>query len=106
MAEIKITKDNFESEVLDSQVPVLVDFFAVWCGPCRMIAPIIEEIAEEYDGELKVGKINVDEEPELAAKYSVMSIPTVMIFKNGEVVSQKIGYAAKDEIIGMFEQNV
>ena len=106
MAEIKITKDNFESEVLYSQVPVLVDFFAEWCGPCRMIAPIIEEIAEEYNGELKVGKINVDEEPELAGKYSVMSIPTVMLFKNGEVVSQKIGYAAKDEIIGMFEQNV
>ena len=99
MAELKITTDNFEQEVLKSDVPVVVDFWASWCGPCRMLAPIIAEIAEEQAGNIKVGKLNVDEEPHLAAKYRVMSIPMVALFKNGEVVETSIGYKPKEELI-------
>jgi len=84
MSEIVITKENFEQEVLKSSVPVIVDFWAIWCGPCKMLAPVISEIADE--GNVKVGKINVDEEGELAIKYNVMSIPTVMLFKDGKVI--------------------
>lgn len=96
--EITLTKDNFEAEVIASEIPVLVDFWATWCGPCRMIAPAVEEIAEEYEGRLKVGKINVDDEPELASRYGIMSIPTILIFKNGEVANQSIGYVPKDTL--------
>ena len=96
MSEITITKANFEQEVLKSDVPVVVDFWATWCGPCRMLAPIIEEIAEE--GNVKVGKINVDEEGELAIKFNVMSIPTVMLFKDGKVVKTTVGYMTKDQL--------
>lgn len=99
MAELKITTDNFEQEVLKSDIPVVVDFWASWCGPCRMLAPIIAEIAEEQAGKIKVGKLNVDEEPQLAAKYRVMSIPMVALFKNGEVVETSIGYKPKEELI-------
>ena len=81
--EIKLTKDNFDAEVINSNIPVLVDFWATWCGPCRMIAPVIESIAEKFDGRIKVGKVNVDEEPEISLEYNIASIPTVMIFKNG-----------------------
>lgn len=101
MSEITITKDNFESEVLKAEGKVLVDFWATWCGPCKMIAPVIEEIANEFEGRVKVGKINVDNEPELSIKYQVMSIPTIMIFENGEVVQKAVGYRDKDELIDL-----
>ena len=96
--EIKLTKDNFDAEVINSNIPVLVDFWAAWCGPCRMIAPVIESIAEKFDGRIKVGKVNVDEEPEISLEYNIASIPTVMIFKNGEEVSKSIGYSDEAEI--------
>lgn len=103
MAEIIITKDNFEEEVINSSLPVLVDFWATWCGPCRMLAPVIEEIATEYQGRVKVGKINVDEEQELSVKYGVMSIPTVMLFKNGTVENTTVGYVPKEKLIDMIK---
>lgn len=101
MAEIKITNENFENEVIKSEIPVLVDFFATWCGPCRMIAPFIEEISEEYDGKVKVCKIDVDEASELAVAFGVSSIPTVMVFKNGEVYKKAVGYRSKKELEDM-----
>lgn len=103
MNEITLTKQNFETEVLNSDTPVLVDFWAAWCGPCRMVAPIVAEIADEYDGSIKVGKVNVDEEPELAARYQVTSIPTLMAFKNGELVNTAVGYRTKAEILELFK---
>lgn len=99
MSEVKLTKSNFENEVLNSSKPVLVDFWATWCGPCQMIAPIVEEIAEEYEGSIKIGKVNVDEEMELAAAFQVTSIPTLMVFKNGKLINSTIGYRTKNEII-------
>ena len=98
MAEIVITSENFEQEVLKSNIPVLLDFWATWCGPCQMIAPVVEEIAEEYEGKLKVGKINIDEQMELALEYKVMSIPTLMLFENGEVKKREVGFMTKQVI--------
>ena len=92
MAEIILTSDNFESEVIASEIPVLVDFWATWCGPCKMLGPVISQIADEYEGKVKVGKVNVDEEEELAAKYGIQSIPTVLLFKGGEVVAESLGF--------------
>ncbi len=100
--EITITTANFEKEVLQSDIPVLVDFWATWCGPCRMLAPVLEQIAKEYDGKLKVGKVNVDEEMGLAVKFRVESIPTLMLFKNGELVKKSLGFMEKDEIVSTF----
>ena len=102
MAEIILTKSNFEAEVLNSDKPVLVDFWATWCGPCRMLAPTIAKIAEEQAGVIKVGKIDVDEEPELAMRYGVASIPTLMVFKGGQVVKASVGVQPKAAIEAMF----
>ena len=101
MAEITLTAANFKQEVLDSDVPVLIDFWATWCGPCRMLAPVIGEIAEEYAGTVKVGKVNVDEEPELAMQFRVDSIPTVMLFKEGRLVNTTVGFRPKEQITAM-----
>lgn len=98
MSEVKLTNQNFESEVLKSDKMVLVDFYANWCGPCQMIAPILSEIAEEHSGKLKVGKINVDEERELASKYQVSSIPTLLLFKEGKIEKALVGFRSKSEI--------
>lgn len=102
MAEITITKENFENEVLKSDRPVLIDFWATWCGPCRMLAPIIEEIANER-GDIKVGKVNVDDEGELASAFGVTSIPTVVLMKDGKVVAQSVGYRPKEQILDMLK---
>jgi thioredoxin 1 len=96
--EIELTSGNFESEVLKSDRPVLVDFWAPWCGPCRMLAPVLAQIAQEKADVLKVGKVNVDEAPELAAKYGIASIPAVFLFRNGEVAAQSVGFMQKPEL--------
>ena len=101
--EIELYKETFEQDVLQSDIPVLVDFWATWCGPCKMIAPIVKEIADEYDGKILVGKVNVDEEPDLTMQYNVSSIPTLMVFKNGQLVNKAIGYREKDEILKMLK---
>ena len=103
MSTVKITTTNFEQEVLQSQIPVLLDFWADWCGPCRMAAPIIDEIAAETAGKVKVGKVNVDEEPELAQKFRVMTIPTLIVFKDGKEAHTSIGVSPKAEILKMLE---
>lgn len=101
--EIELYKETFEQEVLQSDIPVLVDFWATWCGPCKMIAPIVKEIADEYYGKILVGKVNVDEEPDLTMQYNVSSIPTLMVFKNGQLVNKAVGYREKDEILKMLK---
>lgn len=103
MYEITLTTENFQSEVLKSDVPVLVDFWAAWCGPCKMVAPIVEEIAKEYTGNVKVGKINVDDQPELASAFRIASIPTIMIFKNGKIIDTIIGYHSKERLVQMLK---
>ena len=103
MAELKITAANFENEVLNSDKPVLLDFYADWCGPCKMLAPVVHEIAEENAGTLKVGKINVDEQMELAMRFQVSSIPMLVVFKNGKAVAKSVGYRPKAEIAAMVE---
>ena len=103
MAELVLTKDNFEAEVIKSDIPVLVDFWAPWCGPCKMAGPIISEIAEEYEGQFKVGKVNVDEEDDLAEQYGVMSIPTVAAFENGEIKNKTIGLKSKQEYVALVQ---
>ena len=95
MSEVILTEQNFEKEVLASQLPVMIDFWAVWCGPCKVLSPIVEELAKDYEGKVKVGKVNVDENNNLAMKYGVMSIPTLKFFKNGKVVGELIGAAPK-----------
>ncbi len=106
MKEITVTYQNFESEVVNSPVPVLLDFWAEWCGPCRMIAPAVEEIAHEYGDSLKVGKVNVDEQQELAVKFGIMSIPTILLLKDGEVVAQSVGYRQKEYLCDLIDANI
>lgn len=105
--EITFTDANFEEEVLKSNVPVLVDFWAPWCGPCQMMGPIVEEIAEEYKGKpVKIGKLNVDENGEIAGKYNIMSIPSFVVFKKGEAVDQVTGGVQKEKLIEVIEKNL
>ena len=104
MAELKITIENFENEVMKSNIPVLIDFWAPWCGPCRMMGPVIEQLAEEYEGKAKVGKVNVDEEGELSQAFGVMSIPTIVLVKDGKVVKQAVGARPKAEVEAMLQE--
>jgi thioredoxin 1 len=103
---VVLTKDNFEQEVLKSEQPILVDFWAPWCGPCRAVAPIMDELAGEFDGKVKIGKINVDDEGELSMKYRVMSIPTIMLFKDGQIAEKVIGARSKDEFSKLIQKNI
>jgi len=100
---IVLNDDNFESEVLNSEIPVLVDLWAEWCGPCRALAPVIEEIAEDYDGKLKVGKLNVDENPGVPSTYDIRSIPTLIVFKDGAVQERVVGALPKNHIVDLIE---
>ena len=100
--EIKLSSENFEKEVLKSEKPVLVDFYADWCGPCNAMAPVIEELATELDGKAKVGKINVDENSDIAVEYNVMSIPTLIVFKNGKEEKRLVGLRDKEELLSLF----
>ena len=102
-ATIQITESNFETEVLNSTQPVVVDFYADWCGPCKMIAPALEEIARDLQGKVKIAKVNVDEESALAQRYNIQSLPTLLYFQGGEVVNQLIGAASKKVILGKLE---
>lgn len=95
---LKFTDDSFEEEVLNSDMPVLVDFWAEWCGPCRMVGPVVEELAGEYEGKAKIGKVDVDNNPEISTKYGIRSIPSLLIFKNGEVVDQIVGAVPKAQL--------
>jgi thioredoxin 1 len=104
--EVKVNDENFKKEVLESELPCLVDFWAVWCGPCRMVAPTVEAIAEEYKERLKVCKLNVDEASKTASNYGIMSIPTLVIFKNGEVVDKVIGVVSKAEIVEKIKPHI
>ena len=98
-AVLELTDDNFEQEVINSEVPVLVDFWAEWCMPCRMLAPVIDELAEEFAGKVKVGKIDTDANREVSVKYGISAIPTIMLFKDGEVVRKFVGVTQKDEFV-------
>ncbi len=104
MAELVLTKENFDKEVLESDIPVLVDFWATWCGPCRMVAPIVAQIAEEFEGRVKVGKVDVDEQPELARRYMVMNIPTLIVFKDGGEAERRMGFRPKGDIAAMLSE--
>lgn len=106
MKPIELTDENFDREVLSSATPVLVDFWAVWCGPCKMIAPVVEEIARDYDGKLKVGKLDVDSNQETPMKFGIRSIPTVMVFKGGKVVEQIIGAYPKKAMLEKVEPHL
>ena len=99
MSEIVLTNENFEEEVLKSDIPVLVDFWATWCGPCKMVAPVVAEIAEENAGKIKVGKVNVDEEPELSSIFNVSSIPTLVVIDHGKANKSAVGYMSKEKVL-------
>ena len=103
MLETTLTTDNFEAEVLNQEGYVLVDFWATWCGPCKMIAPVVAQIAEENQGVIKVGKVNVDDESDLAAEFRISSIPTLLVFKNGQIVHTSVGYGPKEQILELLK---
>ncbi len=104
MAELTITKENFASEVLASDKPVLIDLWAEWCGPCRMMAPVVAELAEDYAGRVRVGKVNVDEQADIAVRYGVSSIPTLLLFKDGREAGRLVGYRPKADVAAALEQ--
>ncbi|MBO4277158.1 MAG: thioredoxin [Clostridia bacterium] len=106
MAEVTVTKANFQKEVLESAIPVLVDFWASWCGPCRMLAPAVSAVAEERAGSVKVGKVNVDEEPELAQAYGIAGIPALLLFKGGKVAGNIVGLRPKQSIDEFLDDNI
>ena len=106
MTVVTITDDNFDEEVSSSQTPVLVDYWATWCGPCKMVSPIVEEVATEFEGKLKVGKLDVDTNQAFAAKQNVMSIPTLLIFKEGQVVAQQVGALSKTQLTEFIETHL
>ncbi|MGK0407793.1 MAG: thioredoxin [Bacteroidetes bacterium] len=100
---LELTNDNFEELVLKSDKPVLVDFWAEWCGPCRMVGPIVEELAKDYEGKAVIGKVNVDEHGEISSKFGIRNIPTLLVFKNGEVVDKQVGVAQKSVLAGKID---
>ena len=101
---VSLTQENFAREVLQSTTPVLVDFWAEWCGPCKMIAPILDELAEEYDGRVKIGKVNIDNEQALATQYGVRAVPTLLLFKQGQVADQIVGLRSKRDLKASFDR--
>ncbi|MCG7872202.1 MAG: thioredoxin TrxA [Candidatus Thiodiazotropha lotti] len=103
---VHITDDSFESDVLQSSQPVLIDYWAEWCGPCKMIAPVLDEIAKEYGDKLKVAKLNIDENPNTPPKYGIRGIPTLMLFKNGEVEATKVGAVSKSQLVAFIDSNL
>ncbi len=102
--EYTFTSENFEEEVLKSDVPVLVDMFATWCGPCKMMAPVVAQLAEEYEGSVKVGKLDIDQNVDIVAQYKIMSVPTFLVIKDGEVVAKLIGAVSKEELVEAIDQ--
>lgn len=105
-AEVEVTAENFEAEVLKSELPVLADFWAEWCVPCKMIAPVLQEIASEQSGKIKIAKVNVDDQGELASQFGIVSIPTLLLFKDGEVVNKQVGAGSKDMIEAVFKDHI
>ncbi len=103
---IELSDDNFEEEVLKSDLPVLVDYWAEWCGPCKMIAPVLEEVAEDYAGRLKVAKLNIDDNPDTPPNYGIRGIPTLMLFKNGEVEATRVGAVSKSQLTAFIDSNL
>jgi len=103
---VHVTDDNFEAEVLKSDLPVLVDYWAEWCGPCKMIAPVLDEITGEYEGKIKVAKLNIDENPNTPPRYGIRGIPTLMLFKDGEVEATKVGAVSKSQLIAFIDSNL
>jgi thioredoxin 1 len=103
---VHVTDDNFENEVLESAQPVLVDYWAEWCGPCKMIAPVLDEICDEYDGRVKIAKLNIDDNPNTPPRYGIRGIPTLMLFKNGEVEATKVGAVSKSQLTAFIDSNL